>query len=340
MTTLSICIATYNRARFIGQTLQSILGQLPGDVELVVVDGNSSDDTAQVMAEVVARHSQVRYYRELVNSGVDADYDKAVGYANGAYCWLMTDDDLLNPGAIATVLAQLDGTRDLVIVNAQINTADLSRVLRDRLLPIAQDQHYGPGDQNALLAYTAGALSFIGSVVILRQFWLARDRAAYNGSLFVHVGVIFQSDPPTDVLVIAEPLIVIRYGNAMWTPRGFEIWMSKWPRLVWSFAGLSDEAKAAVCLREPWRQSRKLWLYRALGGYSRVEYHALFGSGIGGGAALFPFLTAVLPRRCANSLASVYCLLFARHARMNIYDLAHGASATWISRLVARAVGV
>ena len=37
----------------------------------------------------------LRYFRESVNSGVDRDYDKAVGYASGEYCWLMTDDDLL-----------------------------------------------------------------------------------------------------------------------------------------------------------------------------------------------------------------------------------------------------
>ena len=340
MIRLSICIATYNRAGYIGQTLQSILGQLQPGVEVVVVDGNSSDRTEQVMAGYLAVAPQLRYYREPVNSGVDADYDKAVGYATGTYCWLMTDDDLLKPGAISAVLARLDGACELVIVNAQVNTADLSLVVRDRLLPFAVDRQFEREEKDALLADTGGALTFIGSVVIHRRFWLSRDRAKYDGSLFGHVGVIFQSDPPSRTLVIAEPLIVIRYGNAMWTPRGFEIWMLKWPALVWSFAGVSDRAKARVSAREPWRQVRKLLLYRALGGYSHAEYSSLFRQGVPWARRLLTWLTAVIPPGLASGIASMYCLLFARHARMNIYDLANGPHATCVDRFVARAVGI
>src|SRR3990172_8001177 len=100
---LSVCIATFKRATFIGETLESILGQVEPGVEVVVVDGASPDDTEEVVRRLAVAHSGLRYHREPVNSGVDADYDKAVGYAQGEYCWLMTDDDVLVPGAIARV---------------------------------------------------------------------------------------------------------------------------------------------------------------------------------------------------------------------------------------------
>ena len=340
MIKLSICIATYNRARFIGETLESILGQMEPGVELLVVDGDSPDDTAAVMGDFVSRHPQIRYFREIENSGVDGDYDKAVGYAQGEYCWLMTDDDLLKPGAVSRVLRAMDGQRDLIVLNSEVLNADLSIVLRDRLLPLMEDKEYRAIDRDAFLSETAGALSFIGCVVIRRDFWLARDRATYYGSLFVHVGVIFQATLPADTLVIAEPSISIRYGNAMWTPRGFEIWMFKWPQLVWSFGGFSDSARSAVCLREPWRQFRKLWLYRAIGGYSKAEYQRFFGTGMPLAGRISPWVTAALPRWLVNSVASAYCLAFAREARMNIYDLARSVHATWVSRAVARIVGV
>ena len=41
---LSICMATYNRGKFIGLTLDSIMSQMRSDVELIVVDGASPDD--------------------------------------------------------------------------------------------------------------------------------------------------------------------------------------------------------------------------------------------------------------------------------------------------------
>jgi abequosyltransferase len=337
MITLSICIATYNRANFIGQTLESILPQLQPGVELLVVDGASPDATPAVMAELLLTHPGIRYFREPVNSGVDADYDKAVGYARGDYCWLMTDDDILKPGAVARVMQNLPG-RELIVANGQVMTADLSRVIVDSLLRVTADTEFSIDDPDSLLAQTAGALSFIGSVIVKRSFWLSRDRRSYDGSLFVHVGVIFQSTVPAAALAIADPLILVRYGNAMWTPRGFEIWMFKWPTLVWSFAGVSERAKAAVIAREPWRQFRKLLLYRAIGGYSGVEYRRYLAIRTAGrGAAL---LALALPPAVANIAASLYCLAFARTARMNIYDLARSRHAGWVSRAVARLVGV
>src|SRR4051794_33591388 len=111
---LSVCIATYNRARFIGETLDSLLPQITEDVELIVLDGASPDDTQEVVDRHVNAHPRVRYVRELTNSGVDQDYDKAVSYASGQYCWLMSDDDLLVPNAVERVLKRLDGQVDLI----------------------------------------------------------------------------------------------------------------------------------------------------------------------------------------------------------------------------------
>ena len=101
---LSICIATYNRSAYIGETIDSIIGQINHKLEIVIVDGASPDTTPEVVEKYTSIHPNVRYFREITNSGVDADYDKAVGYARGQYCWLMTDDDLMAPGAIRCVL--------------------------------------------------------------------------------------------------------------------------------------------------------------------------------------------------------------------------------------------
>lgn len=336
---LSICIATLNRGAFIAQTLDTIVPQLREDVELVIVDGASKDDTADVVGRYVAADSRVRYVRLDKASGVDQDYDLAVSHAHGAYCWLMTDDDLLKPGAVDRVLADLDGRIELVIVNTEVRTADFGSALRGALVEKTEDVDYAPEHADQLLADTARALSFIGCVVVLRSFWLSRDRAAYYGSLFVHVGVIFQARTPR-TRVIGEPQITIRYGNAMWTPRGFEIWMFKWPSLVWSFAGLSPSAKARICAREPWRQLRKLWLYRSIGGYANAEYERYLAA-----LSMSAFKRALsrgiarVPARLANAMSALYCGLFARHARMNIYDLSRSPHATFVARMVARSAG-
>jgi abequosyltransferase len=337
---LSVCIATFRRVEYIGETLRSILGQAQQGVEVVVVDGASPDGTAAVVEGLAAVHSRLRYHREPVNSGVDADYDKAVGYARGDYCWLLSDDDVLAPGAIERVLGAIADGPDLVVVNAESRTPDLSRVLDRRFLQITDDRIYGPGDASALFVDTAKYLSFIGAVVIRRSVWLARDRRTYDGSLFAHVGVIFQPPPLGRVLVVGEPLVRIRWGNAMWTPRGFEIWMFKWPALVWSFGHFSVEARAAVSPREPWRILRWLGLFRAQGGYSIAEYRRFLAGRGTWTYRLAARLLAVLPVKAANLLVTVYCVLVARWARRELYDMAYGPHSTWWARQAARLLGV
>jgi hypothetical protein len=251
----------------------------------------------------------------------------------------MTDDDLLKPGAVDRVLGEIGGEVELVVVNTEVRTVDFGGALRAALVAKEQDTTYAPEDADRLLIDTAHALSFIGCVVILRSFWLARDRAAYYGSLFVHVGVIFQARTPR-TRVIAQPLVTIRYGNAMWTPRGFEIWMFKWPGLVWSFSGVSDVAKARICTREPWRQPQKLLLYRSIGGYARAEYDRYLAERpMTGPKRFLARVIARMPPTLANAMSSLYCGLFARHARMNIYDLSRSPHATFVARVVARSAG-
>ena len=336
---LSICIATLNRGAFVGETLDTIVPQLCDGTELLVVDGASADKTAEVVSRYAAGDPRVRYIRLPVNSGVDRDYDIAVSHACGEYCWLMTDDDLLKPGAVTRVMAALDGNVELVIVNTEVRTVDFGGALRHALVANGTDPRYAPDESDRLLVDTAHALSFIGCVVIRRSFWNARDRATYYGSLFIHVGVIFQSRTPLTQL-IAEPLITVRYGNAMWTKRGFEIWMFKWPTLVWSFASVSAQAKACISPREPWRQLRKLLLYRSIGGYARDEYDRFLAKHpMSAHKRLLSRAISVIPPGMANALSSLYCGIFARHARMNIYDLARSPHASFVSRAVARSVG-
>jgi abequosyltransferase len=335
MVKLSICIATYNRGRFIGETLDSILTQLSPGVELLVVDGASPDNTEEVMSQYLARYPRIRYFRESENSGVDRDFDKAVGYASGKYCWLMTDDDLLKEGSVAAVLNALKKDPDLVVVNSELKTVDMSVLLSGNMLSLAGREQYEPCEAEQAFIDLGGYMSFIGGVVIKRSVWLDRDRTTYYGSLFIHIGAIFQR-PVGLVCVIRQPMIAIRYGNAMWTPRGFEIWMFKWPNLIWSLANYSLEARAKICMQEPWRVKKKVLLYRALGGYGHKEFSRFIAPKVNGYSRLAYATIAILPPALMNSLASIYCAFINRKARSDLYDLSRSQHSTWLSRTLAR----
>jgi abequosyltransferase len=101
---LSICIPTLNRGCFIGATLESIVSQSTDEVEIVIVDGGSTDNTQQVVENFQQRFRRLRYFRNEADSGssntpspsgagFDRDCNRAVESAVGEYCWLFTDDD-------------------------------------------------------------------------------------------------------------------------------------------------------------------------------------------------------------------------------------------------------
>jgi abequosyltransferase len=318
---LSICIATFNRASYIGETLDCLIAQLTDDVEIVVLDGGSSDGTESILREYARACSQLRYFRQAENRGVDRDYDRVVELARGEYCWLMTDDDLLKPGTVSTVLAALERHYSLVIVNAEVRNADLSRVLERRRLRFDAPRTYASGEMNRLFAETGHYLSFIGCVVIRRDIWLERVKDSYYGSLFIHVGVIFQRELPGDTYVIADTLISIRYGNAMWRPKEFEIWMFKWPSLVWSLPALSTSAKAAIYQAEPWRDPRRLLFFRAKGTYAMDDYRRWIAPRARSyWRGLVARAIALLPGAMANVIALFYFLVIDRGQGMAIAD--------------------
>jgi glycosyltransferase involved in cell wall biosynthesis len=337
---LSVCIATYNRAAFIAETLGSILAQITPEVELVVVDGASPDRTPEVVAQVAVRHPTLRYYREKVNSGVDGDYDKAVGYARGDYCWLMTDDDVLVPGAVSRVLAALATDPPLVVVNSEVRNVDLTVTLASPRLAVREDIEYEEGRAEEFFARTATYLSFIGAVVIRRELWLSRERKAYYGTQFVHMGVIFQRPAIGAAKLIAQPLIMIRNGNAMWTPRAFEIWSFKWPTLLWSFEEFSERARRSVCPREPWRGFNFLLFHRALGSYSIAEFRKHLAGVARGRARARAWLLARCPAALANLAVVSYYGLFKRSARADLYEVLRSRHAGATTRLAARMLGV
>ena len=306
---LSVCIATYNRASYIGETLDSIIPQLDDDVELLVVDGASTDNTEDVVREYAQKESRIRYVRLPTKGGVDQDYDKSVELARGEFCWFFTDDDLLKPGAVAAVKAAIGEGHGLIIVNAEVRNRELSVILQSRRLVMHDNKVYAPNDRECFFVDVLDYITFIGSVVIRRNFWLSREREPYFGTEFIHVGVLFQKPLTETSLIIAEPYIIIRHGNAQWAGRGFDIGMFKWPKLVWSFKDISNETKLRVTHREPWRNFKKLVFHRSQGWYNIQSYRqSLSNIQVNVLWKFFAWLIACCPRKIIFG----FCYLYSR----------------------------
>jgi glycosyltransferase involved in cell wall biosynthesis len=104
MIQISFCIPTLNRARELQASLRSIIRQADQSVEIVIVDGGSTDETLAVIETCKASFTQIRVYTSEFRNGVDRDVLQSVSMAHGTFCWLFSDDDLLEQGALERVL--------------------------------------------------------------------------------------------------------------------------------------------------------------------------------------------------------------------------------------------
>ena len=104
---LSICIPTRNRADTISVTLDSIISQENKNIEIIIVDGASTDNTQMIIKKYKKRFKNITYYRREKCVGVDKDISKAIQLANNPYCWLLSDDDALITGSIPYIIQHL-----------------------------------------------------------------------------------------------------------------------------------------------------------------------------------------------------------------------------------------
>lgn len=133
---VSVCMATYNGAAFLGEQIDSIVSQLlPGD-ELVVADDGSTDATPEVLARYGA---PLRLVARTRVGGVVANFERAMSSATGAFIVLADQDDVWMPGRLAVIRQSLEHA-DLVLTNARIVDASLRPLgptLFDQLRPSA-----------------------------------------------------------------------------------------------------------------------------------------------------------------------------------------------------------
>lgn len=328
---LSICIPTLNRGAYIRETLESICSQIGPETEVVIVDGGSTDGTDSIVSEFASVNSSVRYVRREKassapsNEGFDRDCSFAVELAKGDYCWLMTDDDVLLPGAVEQVLERLAECHDLIVPSCEIRDQHLDRVLLAARPSLMNDAIFGPSDWPAFFRLCMFHLTFVGAVVIRKSIWMNRDSGKYFGTGFVHVGVLFSEPLQGTVLVLKAPLVAIRNGNAQWTARGFKIFMFDWPNLVWSFPGVPDEVKQAIVPREPWRLWRVLLLQRAYGRYSKREFDLFLRPRLAPGfAGAISLAIAMVPKLFLFPPAMAYGYLKYRDPRFFMFNLRAG----------------
>jgi glycosyltransferase involved in cell wall biosynthesis len=107
--TVSVLMAAYNRERYIGMAIESVLAQRFADFELIVVDDVSTDRTVEIARHYAARDPRVQVLVNERNLGQFGNRNRAATLARGRYLKYHDSDDLMYPHCLEIMVGHLDG---------------------------------------------------------------------------------------------------------------------------------------------------------------------------------------------------------------------------------------
>jgi len=125
--TVSVLIPSYNHEQWLPHTLDSIIGQTYRDIEVIVVDDGSTDDSLAVAKEYAARHPsfiKVFTHADGANLGISRTDNEAVRRSNGRYLMSLDSDDVLYEKTIELQVNTLESDPQIGLVYGLADVID------------------------------------------------------------------------------------------------------------------------------------------------------------------------------------------------------------------------
>ena len=126
---VSIGIPTYNRSHSMLRAIKAAMGQDYQNIEVLVADNASTDDTEAICLEFSRAHDNFKYYRKDNNSGMTKNFNDVLKHASGEYFMWLADDDYIEHNYVSTCLKFLKSNPDYSLVTGKVNLVDRGVIL-------------------------------------------------------------------------------------------------------------------------------------------------------------------------------------------------------------------
>ena len=208
---VSVCLPTYNRAHYLSDTINSVLGQTFEDFELVVVDNCSTDATPDVVAAF--DDPRVRYVRHDANIGHYRNMNRGLALCRGEYACIVHDDDVYAPEFLARESDMLDRHSHVGMVHCAVYEVDPDR-RPIRLHRVFRRTRIAEG-RREFVRYLGGHDVSCSTVMCRLELWrragpFVPELMCADWLMWLNLALL------TDVAYIAVPLVETRvHGTSM-----------------------------------------------------------------------------------------------------------------------------
>jgi abequosyltransferase len=176
---ISFCIPTLGNDKYISQTLESILHQSKiDDIEIIIGDSSKDDKTQKIVNNFKLKFPNIFYIKFYKSKGFDFDFEKTISYSTAKYCWFLSSDDVLMPGAINFIKKELIRNKEVYLFNRIICNLDLKITNKSNrwLISKKSKNFYLSNEKNFLkyinLGTSIGCLfSYMSSIIVKKKAW-------------------------------------------------------------------------------------------------------------------------------------------------------------------------
>jgi glycosyltransferase involved in cell wall biosynthesis len=212
--TVSVVIPNFNHGPFLVQRIESVLQQTFADIEVIILDDASTDNSEEVIARYLS-NARVTYYRNARNSGSPfIQWNRGVELAHGDLVWIAESDDFAAPELLATLVAMLQSNPTVGLAYCQSWRVDSNGTIQGSL-----------GETKEALLEKRWQRSFINA---------GRDECAR---------LVWQNSIPNASAVVFRRDLFLRAGGAPTDMRLAGDWLT-WARMLM----ICDIAFTPACL--------------------------------------------------------------------------------------------
>lgn len=169
--TVSVCMPVYNGSKYIGASIESVLGQTYKDFRLIVCDNCSTDDTPDIVKKF--KDSRLQYIRNEKNLGLVGNQNRCIEVAETKYVNIWHDDDIMMPENLEKKIGILETNSHVGLVFSNVERIDESGKPFPYIWHEECERDYIKEGKAIFQKYLEtmhrGALFFIGSVVARKE---------------------------------------------------------------------------------------------------------------------------------------------------------------------------
>ncbi len=121
---ITVALLTYNRSNYLNESLGAIISQTYRDIEILVMDNHSGDDTYGVVKDMVDKDDRVTYVRMPHNSSQIDNYCRAIEYSRGEYVLVTHDDDIMHPQYVKKIVETFKKDKSIGLFASNVELID------------------------------------------------------------------------------------------------------------------------------------------------------------------------------------------------------------------------